>query len=91
LQPRTPLHEGLIAKVVALQLQQVEGVNARGHVPTVQQARKSGSPWAPAAISSPSMMQDFAGRLRMAAAILGERRVKSPPFRLYIVEERPVL
>jgi hypothetical protein len=31
------LHEGLIAKIAALQLQQVEGINARGHVPTVQQ------------------------------------------------------
>ena len=42
---------------------------------------KSGWPWRPAAISSPSMMQDFVGIPKIAAAIPGKRREKSPPFR----------
>jgi hypothetical protein len=41
-QPRAPLHEGLIAKVAALQLQQVEGVNAHGHMPAVEEHEEIG-------------------------------------------------
>jgi hypothetical protein len=39
---RAPLHEGLIAKIAPAQLQQVEGINAHGHVPPVQECKEVG-------------------------------------------------
>jgi hypothetical protein len=79
LQSRAPLREGLIAKIAALQLHEIEAVDAHGDMAAVQQRKEIGLAVG-ASGDLPSMMQDFTGSPRTAAVIPGNPRLSSPPF-----------
>jgi hypothetical protein len=75
--------ERIMTQVVAVQLDQVEGVEERVAVmPSVADAMKDATPLSSHATASPSMMQERERRRASVSMISGKRRLRSLPGRL---------